>query len=465
MSAGELAARVAEALQGQDAWLVGGTLRDELLGRETEDVDLAVAGDPEQAARSVARALGAPCFPLSAAFGTWRVVGEAWQVDLSVLQGDTLTEDLGRRDFTINAIARPIAGGELIDPHGGRGDLERRVLRTVSDRSFPDDPLRTLRLVRLACELQFSIDTGTRSTAAANASGLSTVAGERIFAEFQRIVASDQARAGLAALSELQLMAAVLPEFEALRGVEQNRYHHLDVYDHTLLVLDRVLELQADPAAVLPGLDQALLERIGALLEEPVGDGVTRATALRLGALLHDIAKPQTQAVSDDGTILGFPDHAAQGAEQVKAICARWKTSDRLRTHLAALARHHLGLGFLVHEDPADARAVYRYLAKTAPLQTDVSLLSIADRLATLGHKAEISTERHMAVAFTVLPQALDFDAFLAAPPLVRGDALARALGIAPGPAIGGLLAQIAEARYAGEITTEGEAVDYVRTL
>jgi len=465
VSARGLEEQVAEALDGHEAWLVGGTLRDELLGRATEDVDLAVAGDPEVAARKVARALGAPCFPLSAAFGTWRVVGDGWQVDLSVLQGDTLAEDLSRRDFTINAIARPIGGGELIDPHGGRGDLEQRVLRMVSSSSLPEDPLRALRLVRLACELQCTIEADTRRSAAANAPGLRTVAGERIFAELQRIIASQRARDGLALLTELALMTEVLPELEQLRGVEQNRYHHLDVYDHTLLVLDQVLRLETDPAAVLPGLAPAALERIAALLAEPVGDGVTRSTALRFGALLHDIAKPQTQAVADDGTVLGFPDHAAQGAEQVRAICARWKTSDRLRTHLAALARHHLGLGFLVHEEPSDVRVMYRYLARTAPLQTDISLLSIADRLATLGHKAEISTERHMAVALTVLPRALDFDAVLAAPPLIRGDALADALGISPGPAIGALLAEIAEARYAGEIWTADEAVAYARTL
>lgn len=465
MSANALESQIAAVLEGEDAWLVGGTLRDDLLGRDTADVDLAVAGDPEQAARRVAQALGAPCFPLSAEFGTWRVVGEGWQVDVSVLQGDSLAEDLSRRDFTINAMARPIGGGALIDHHGGRSDLERRALRVVSEQSLPDDPLRTLRLVRLAGDLQFDIDGETRAAAARAAPGLAAVAAERVFAELQAIVASDQVRAGLAALSDLGLLSQLLPELEALRGVQQNRYHHLDVYDHTLLVLDQVLLLEANPAALLTGLQPGELARIVALLAEPVADGVTRATALRFGALLHDIAKPQTQAIGDDGTVLGFPDHAAQGAEQVREICTRLKTSDRLRTHLASLARNHLGLGFLVHADPGDHRAVYRYLAQTAPLQVDVSLLSIADRLATLGHKAQVSTERHMAVAWTVLPRALDFDAVLAAPPLVRGDILARDLGISPGPGLGALLAAIAEARYAGEIATADEAVAYARTL
>lgn len=454
---------LAALLAGQDAWVVGGTVRDELLGRPRVDIDLAIAGDPRRAARGIARALGVPAFELSAAFGTWRVAGDGWQVDCSALQGATIEDDLARRDLTVNAIAVPLAGGPRVDPHGGVGDLERGVLRMVAARAFADDPLRTLRVPRLACELGFSVDEATAAEVRAAAAGLATVAGERCFAELARIVCGDRAVAGLRMLDTFGLLAVVLPELHALRGVEQNRYHHLDAFEHTLLVLERATELERGLAAAVPGLGDEDAAAIGAQLSEPLGDGLTRFGAVRLAALLHDAGKPQTQARAEDGTVLGFPHHAEQGVAIAEAAMRRLRTSERLRTQVGRLTRHHLGLGFLVHADPLDDRAIYRYLRATAPVHLDVSVLSIADRLATGGHKAAVSTERHLAVAAAVLPRAVRFDAVLAAPPLVRGDALAAALGLRPGPELGALLAAIAEERYAGTVTTAEEAIAFAR--
>ena len=139
-----------EALRGRQAWIVGGTVRDELLGRPVTDVDVAIAGDAESAARAVARAVGGPVFPLSERFGAWRAIdrGAGRTYDLSELQGETIEEDLARRDFTVNAMARPLEGGPVIDPHRGRPDLDARVLRVVSPEAYDADPLRPLRLAR-----------------------------------------------------------------------------------------------------------------------------------------------------------------------------------------------------------------------------------------------------------------------------------------------------------------------------
>ena len=140
------------ALAGEPAWLVGGAVRDRLLGRATDDVDIAVAGDPRGPARRIAKATGGAAFQLSHEFGGWRAVGRghAWHVDLVILRDGEITADLAARDFTINAMAEPLAGGELLDPHGGRADLDARRLRMVSPGALADDPLRTLRAIRLA---------------------------------------------------------------------------------------------------------------------------------------------------------------------------------------------------------------------------------------------------------------------------------------------------------------------------
>ena len=149
--------RIRTAVGDGPAWVVGGALRDELLGRELVDVDVACA-DPELAARLYSRLSGGAVFPLSERHGAWRVVQESRTVDVTRTRG-TVEEDLGLRDFTINAMALPLAGGDLVDPHGGRADLDAGLVRAVSDRIYDDDPLRLLRVARIARQLGLSMNT------------------------------------------------------------------------------------------------------------------------------------------------------------------------------------------------------------------------------------------------------------------------------------------------------------------
>jgi poly(A) polymerase len=305
------------------------------------------------------------------------------------------------------------------------------------------------------------VDPATAAAAREHAAGLERVSPERIFAELKRVVVCDAALEGLRLMDELGATPLVLPELEALRGVEQNPYHHRDVYGHTLEVLAATIDLERDPAATLGA---ELADGVRALLDEPLGDGLTRAGGLRFAALLHDAAKPRTRVELPGGRI-GFPGHDVEGAAMARDALARLRASERLRAHVAALTRHHLRLGFLVHEEPLDRRAVYRYLRDTAPVSADVTLLSVADRLATRGRKADEAIARHVDLARRMLAAALDDRAAGAREPLVRGDQLARALGIAPGPRLGELLEAIAEARFAGEVRTGEEAVTLARAL
>jgi tRNA nucleotidyltransferase/poly(A) polymerase len=452
-----------EALAGHEAWLVGGAVRDRLLGRETDDVDVALDGDPKHAARAVARATGGAAFRLSGAFGAWRVVGpgHAWHVDLVTLRDGDIAADLAHRDFTINAMAEPLAGGDVLDPHGGRADLDARLLRMVSPSALAEDPLRTLRAVRQAVELDLELDPATGAQVARHAPELDIVAPERIFGELKRVVGAPAVRRGLALMEAHGLTAAVLPELLPLHGVDQSAYHHADVHDHTLETLDTLLLLEADPAAVgLPGQAEA----IRALLAEPLADDLDRGGALRWVALLHDVAKPETRVEGDGGRV-GFPGHDARGADVARAVLRRLRASARLVDYVTLVVRNHLRLGFLVHERPLDRRAVWRYLRATAPHSADVTLLTVADRLATRGRNAEPAIAAHLDVARTMLDAAFAERAAPRRPPLVRGDELAKALGLAPGPELGDLLARLEEDRYAGEIATPEEAVRRAREL
>ncbi|HXR28339.1 MAG TPA: hypothetical protein VN772_02090, partial [Solirubrobacteraceae bacterium] len=182
------------ALRGSRCWVVGGAVRDELLGAPAAtDLDLVLAGEVAPAARALARAVGGAAFSLSDEFGAWRVVApsHAWQADVNPLRGESVEDDLRLRDFTINAIARPLEGGAVIDPLGGEADLRAGILRLAAPGALTADPLRALRLVRLACELGFEADEEARAAAADAAGGLATIASERIYGELRRVLASE----------------------------------------------------------------------------------------------------------------------------------------------------------------------------------------------------------------------------------------------------------------------------------
>ena len=391
-----------------------------------------------------------------------RVVGRAtaWSVDISPLHGGSIEEDLAQRDFTVNAMAEPLAGGDLVDPFGGRADLDAGRLRMVSSEAFASDPLRVLRLARLTVELGFEPEQETAAVARAHAPSLAGVAGERVFAELRRVVSSHAVLRGLALMDELEVTPVVLPELAGLRGVEQSAYHHLDVHDHTLAVLAELIELERDPA--LAFAEHA--EQVAALLAEPLADGLTRGEALRFAALLHDAAKPSTRAVTPDGRIT-FIGHDLEGAALARRALGRLRASERLRAYVAALARHHLVVGFLVHERPLPRRTVYRYLRDCEPVAADVAIFSVADRMATRGRKADKAIARHLELARELLGAALAELAGGCPAALVRGDDLAAALDLTPGPEIGRLLAELEEARFAGEIATREEAIAHARAL
>jgi poly(A) polymerase len=453
---------VRDALAGTEGWIVGGTVRDAVLERPIRDVDVAIAGAPEPAARIVAKAIGGPVFPLSEAFGAWRVIERArsFVCDLSPLQGQTIEEDLARRDFTVNAMALPLAGGELLDPHGGERDARDGVLRVVGPQAYEEDPLRPLRLARLSAELGLRPEPDTEELTRAAAPAVAAASPERAYGELRRLLLARDALEGLDLADRLGVLGAVLPEVAALHGVEQSHFHHLDVYGHTVEVLAQQIGLEDRLEEVFGDLTP----RLRALLDQPLADELTRGEALRFGALLHDVGKPPTRGVRPDGRVT-FIGHDSIGEEMVLSLCRRLRTSERFARYVAALTRYHLVLGFLVHERPLSRRTVYRYLKACSPVEVEVTLLSCADRLATRGRNAEPAIAAHLELARELMAEALDWREAGPPKPPVRGDELASALELEPGPELGRLLAELEEAAFAGEVASADEAVDLARRL
>lgn len=462
--------------QHTDCYVVGGLVRDYLLRRATDDVDLVVAGDALDIASRASRRLGSTLVPLDEANQVARLVfpleQARWHIDFAALRGD-IENDLACRDFTINAMAVPLDSaldgdidGSLIDPLGGRDDLKAGILRAVSDTSFADDPLRLLRAIRFAATLGFRIDPDTESLSRRDSALVSSVAAERIRDELGMILGTSMAYESLCKMDELGLLDPVLPELTVTRGVEQPKEHFWDVFDHslhTVEAMERVLhERSAD------GDGELLAElpwspEISARFSQEVSDGRTRRALSKLAALLHDIGKPATKAFDPDGR-MRFLGHTQEGAAMASRAMARLRFSNRETAMVALMVEHHLRPGFLAREETPSRRAIYRYFRDTGDAGIDTLYLGLADHLAARGPTLDPEEWRkHVETTRYVLSKYFEDQSTITPPKLIDGRVLMDEFGLQPGPRIGELLEIVREAQAAGEVTTREQALQLVR--
>jgi putative nucleotidyltransferase with HDIG domain len=459
----DLAALVAPLAPIADpAWAVGGGVRDALMDRPVTDLDVAIDGDAARAAKALAQAAGANRFRLSRAFGAWRVQGGALraQVDITPLQGGTLEEDLARRDLTVNAMAVPASAPDgVVDPHGGQADMAAGRLRMVGPSAFRDDPVRLLRLTRVAEQLGFAVEEGTAAAARRDAARVWDAPGERLADELGRIARLPRPDLAFARMDGLGVLGALVPQLEESRGLDQSVYHHKDVLGHVLEVVEHVVAVGADPAPVFRGR----ADRVAEVLAEPLADELTRRDALVIAALLHDMAKPATRAVTPEGRVT-FYRHDRVGAEMAADLMRRLHTSTRLREFVADCVRLHLPLGFMVHRTPLSLREIDRYLRLTAPWEVEIILLTVADRLATRGRGSEVAIRRHLALAREVMDTCFTLRDRGPVVPLLAGDEIAREAGREPGPWLAEAVDALREGQVAGVIRTDAQARRFVRS-
>lgn len=435
---GRTAARaVAERLRaaGAQALFCGGAVRDRLLGREPGDWDVATSAPPE---------VVAPLFPhavlVGAQFGTVVVPGAHHQVQVTTFRADGLyvdgrrptevvysdaTTDAQRRDFTVNGLFEDPWSGAILDHVDGRRDLGARLLRAIGDPAarFREDHLRMLRAVRLAAQLNFAIEPQTHEALRDLAPRVASVSVERVRVELLKLLRFGRGRA-LRLLRDANLLAYVLPEIEAMQGVTQPPKHHPegDVFVHTALVLDNV-----------PPSDDLAVEQQEDLL---------------LAALLHDVSKPATRSVGDDGRIR-FHGHESLGADAAEALLERLKMPRKRIERVVALVGTHMQFPALPQMRPAKLR---RFLA-----QPDVELhlrLHAADCGASHGDTSLLGfcrTKLAELGAEPVLP-----------PPIVTGRDLLAA-GYAPGPRLGEMLRWVRDLEIEGAVADVAEAVRRVR--
>ncbi|MBI4294605.1 MAG: CCA tRNA nucleotidyltransferase [Chloroflexi bacterium] len=459
--------------RGLSAYVVGGYVRDLVVGRYTHDIDIAVGADCAEVAAEVARSLGGKHVVLDQAERVARVVvfeaGQPrWHLDFSTLRG-SIENDLAQRDFTIDAMAldtrhwenATISADQLIDPLSGRVDLEQGLVRATSEVIFQHDPGRLLRAVRLAAELGFTIEPATALLIKQHSHLLEQVAPERLQDELCRILAASPVRRSLGCLDEMGLLDRLFPGLAATRGVTQPKEHFWDVFTHLLETVAAIERLAESLDAELGRWAGMLRQHLG----QEVASGHTRLVLLKLAGLLHDIAKPQTKTVDDTGRTRFFS-HSQQGAEAVSNIMARLRFSARERQLLGKMVEHHLRPTQMSYEDLPTRRAIYRYFRDVGDAAIDTLLLSLADHLAARGPNLDPAQWRwHVNVVDYALEQHLATQQAAAPARLVDGHDLMSVLGLRPGPELGRLLEVVREAQAAGEVATREQALDVVRKL
>ncbi len=427
-----------------EAYVVGGYVRDKLLGKEVTDIDIVVVGDGVEFAKKVAASLKQQQVVIYEKFGTAMLPLDEGEIEFVTARTESyekssrkptvikasLESDLSRRDFTINALAASINKehfGEVIDPFNGISDLEKKILRTPldPDRTFDDDPLRMMRAVRFASQLNFTINPPAVESIKKNSERIKIVSMERVTDEFMKIIASPKPSIGLKLLYELGLAKHVFPELVDMVGVEQRKdYHHKDVFLHTLKVVDNICESTDD-------------------------------IWLRFTALVHDIAKPRTKAFKEE---IGwtFHGHEDLGARMMKSIFRRMRLPMDKLPYVEKLVRLHLRPMVLVSEEITDS-AVRRLLFESGPEIDDLMILCRAD-ITSQNPQRVVRYLKNYDIVIEKMKEVEAKDRLRNWQPPVRGDEIMQVCNIAPSPLVGVLKTKIEEAIIEGQIPNEHDA-------
>jgi putative nucleotidyltransferase with HDIG domain len=459
--------------RGVEAYGTGGLVRDLLRRAPVHDLDISIAGDPLGIGPELGERLGGSYFTLDDDRRHARILiaDHHLHIDLIPLRGD-IDADLRARDYTVDAIAASLAelaSGRVapIDPTSGLSDLRAGVIRVVREQALLDDPLRLLRGVRLATQLDFPIEPLTSSLIQRHAPLLSDAPVERQRDELMLIFTTQRAAQGLRLMDALELLRFALPELDVTRDVEQPKEHHFDVFGHSLAAVG-ALDMLLSESEPVDELTASLWRELWSSLDwwgdardylrEEVVQGIPRAAVLKLATLLHDIGKPETKSFEESGRMRFFG-HADAGAEIAVTAMRRLHFSSREVTLVSSMIRAHLRPLLMAQRGAPSDRAIYRFFRDTPDAGIDTLFLSLADHLATAGPRVNPDGwRRHFTVVNYILLKRFQEPAVVAPPNLLDGDDLMAEFGLPAGPQIGELLELVREAQAAGEITTKEEA-------
>ncbi len=447
-------------------YLVGGYLRDLILKRENKDLDFVLAGRLTDFVKEFAEKIKGAFFLLNDRYQTNRVIDKknGLTYDFTRMRGRSIGEDLKKRDFTINALAldlgEPILS-KVIDPCKGREDIRKRTIRMVSEEAFADDPLRLLRSIRFRALLNFKIERKTRKLILQKAALLKKVSGERIKEELFGILALKESHRFIRELDELKLLTQIIPEIEALRKTDQEGFHHLDVWKHSLETLEHTEKILEGLKRLFP----KFYKKIGKHLREEVADKQPRITLLKLATLLHDLGKPQTQSITPEGR-MRFIGHEEKGVEMAEEIGKRLRLSRKAIKTVKREILHHMRPGNLSEVPKVTNRAIFRFFRDCKEEGIETLILSYGDRLAACGPLATPRMiKRHREVVEEMLGDYYEKKFIVKPKRLVNGNEIMKRFKLSPGPKIGKILEALSEVQAEEKIKTKKEAFKFVQEL
>lgn len=453
--------------RGQDIWLVGGGVRDLLLGNRPLDLDLAASGDALALGRELAAKLATRFVPLKEKLASCRVtLGRGAFLDITGLRASSLQGDLLARDFTINALALELHGflqgdPQIIDPTGGQEDLAKKLIRLAGPGVLRVDPLRVLRAYRFMSTLGFALAPSLPAGLNAAGPGLFRIPAERIGVEWLKLMAGKRVFPAVLAMERDQVLTRLLPVLAMGRGVEQNPYHHLDVFWHNLACLKALERLYQDPYSML---SPQLGREADAYLQPQ-----QRRALVMTAALLHDTGKPVTrrQTAPEWST---FYCHDLQGADLAARACRSLGLSKASASFIAKLVGGHMRPFHLMGAESRQAlgkRGVRRLISAVDQDLPGIFIMAMADTMAGKGPQRPPEAEERLLRLYAKVADLRDRELAqaLAAPPLLNGTELMRALDIPPGPLVGRLLSQIREAQLDGEISSKDGALELAASI
>lgn len=443
-------------------YLVGGILRDLILNRakENPDFDFCLKKGAIGFGKRIARKFKTGFVVLDKKRGCCRLVktikDKTSTLDFTDFRGRTLEEDLKKRDFTINALGIELDkilqnknwDNLCLDPYGGRKDLKAKIIRIVNKNNFDADPLRMLRAFSLAAIFGFKIDKETLRLIKLKRDKILKVSPERLRDELFKILDQSNSYKYLLEMDKLKMLKLIIPEIEIMRDVRQGPYHHLDVWQHTL-----------ETVGQLEGLIQELKNNseIQNYLAQTISSGRKRSALIKLGALLHDIGKPQAKHREDGKT--KFHGHEKIGLEISKNITQRLKLSNDERDALEKIVLWHLRPGYLADNEKITPRATFRYFRDTGTEGVSILLLSIADQRSTKGPlTSKNSRLHHEKVVLSLIKEYFKRQKTKKLPRLITGDDLIERFDLSPSPLIGKILREVEELQAVGKIKSKKEA-------
>ncbi len=437
-------------------YLVGGTVRDMILGIPPKDYDLVTLEDPRQTATRIAESTGGRLVVLGRPGKmVFRIITNGLSLDVTPANGASIEEDLKKRDFTVNALAVSLANGQFLDLFHGAQDVENKIIRMISADNLRADPIRLLRAYRLASFLNFSIEPETVRAIATESSRISACAGERVRDELLKLLHASAAHHYVSLMDAAGLLAAIFPELSPLKACSQNGYHQYDAFLHTMQAFHYLEKLLHSPEVLLP-------ER-HSLSDVKMDEN--RRSFLKYAILLHDIGKPRTLSVDSKGQV-HFYHHEQSSADMTQKINQRLRLSNRQQAYVDFIIRHHLyplSLFTAFQKNNLSRKGITRFFLKCGNLSTDLFIHAIAD---ICGKGIPENAFAFMAFADQICRiYSRSFIPMTQRPRLLSGDDLIREFGLSPSPLFSKILRHVEEERLAQTITTRGDALKLVKNF